>query len=206
MGGSGEEMSGGEGRAHCESDVSHLLHHVELAEQIEAVRHRALLHDGSVLGPHVRHVPQPVVNQAQAAAVERCADAAAAVVSTDDDVLDPQRVDGVLEDGEAVEVCVHHHVGHVAVDKELSGAQADDLVGRDAAVCASNPQIARGLLATQRRKEVRFLLGDFLGPGAVLVKELGDRAVGVTSVIHVVARHSPVVARRTAAASVAIDC
>ena len=73
--------------------------------------------------------------------------AAAAVVAADDDVLDLQHVDGVLQHRQAVQVGVHDDVGDVAVDEQLARQQADDLVGRHAAVGAADPQVARRLLA-----------------------------------------------------------
>ena len=49
---------------------------------------------------------------------------------------------------------MHDHVGDVAVDEELPRLQADDLVGRHPAVGASDPQVARGLLARETLEEV----------------------------------------------------
>ena len=51
-----------------------------------------------------------------------------------------QVVDGVGEHGEHAEVVVHHHVGDVTVDEDLSGAQA--LQNREAQETAKN--IKRG--------------------------------------------------------------
>ena len=47
-------------------------------------------------------------------------DAAAAMVATDDDVLNLDTVDGVFHHRQAVGVWVHHHVGHVAVNEYLT--------------------------------------------------------------------------------------
>jgi hypothetical protein len=57
-----------------------------------------------------------------------------------------QHVDRELHDGQAVEVGVHHHVGHVAVHEDLARLQAGDLVGRHAAVRAADPQVLARLI------------------------------------------------------------
>ena len=100
---------------------------------------------------HVLDVAQPVVDQAERRSQIRRPHAAAAVVAADDDVLDLQHVDGVLQHREAVEVGVDDDVGDVAVDEQLAGQQADDLVGRHAAVRAADPQVLRRLLRRERR-------------------------------------------------------
>ena len=91
-------------------------------------------------------------------AVQRRAHAAAAVVPADDDVADLQHVDRELDHREAVEVGVHDHVRDVAVDEELARQQADDLVGRHAAVGAADPQVLGRLLARKLGEELRVLL------------------------------------------------
>ena len=59
-------------------------------------------------------------------------------------------------------------VRHVAVHEQFAGQQADDLVGRDAAVGAADPQITRRLLTRQLRKEIRVTLVDAARPRAVV--------------------------------------
>jgi len=49
---------------------------------------------------------------------------------------------------------VHDDVGDVPMDEELAGQETDDLVRRNAAVRASDPQVPRLLLARQPREEV----------------------------------------------------
>ena len=51
------------------------------------------------------------------------------------------------------------------------GQQADDLVGRDAAVRAANPEVFGRLLRGQGRKEPGIALPDSLGPFTVVLKE-----------------------------------
>ena len=88
---------------------------------------------------HVPYVAQPVVDEAHLTALERGLHAAAAVVAADDDMLDLEDVHRVLQHGEAVEVGVHDDVGDIAVHEEFARQEADDLVGRHAAVRATNP-------------------------------------------------------------------
>ena len=68
----------------------------------------------------VLHVPQPVVDQPVAPALERGQHAAAAEVPADHDLLDAQHLDRVLQHRQAVEVGVHDDVGDVAVHEDLA--------------------------------------------------------------------------------------
>ncbi len=108
-----------------------------------------------VIALHVLHVPQPVVDQAVRLALHRRPHAAAAVMPADDHVLDLQHVDRELQHRQAVEVGVHDHVGDVAVHEQLARIEADDLVRRDAAVGAADPQELRGLLFLEPGEEGR---------------------------------------------------
>ena len=99
---------------------------------------------------------------------------AAAVVAAHDDVLDLEHVDRVLQHRQAVQIGVHDDVGDVAVDEQLARPQADDLVGRHAAVRAADPQVLRQLLRRQRPEEVGIVIGDAAGPAAVVVEKVGE--------------------------------
>ena len=125
-----------------------------------------------VLLPHVLDVAQPVVDEADAAVEQRGAHAAAAVVADDDDVPHLQHIDGELHHREAVEVGVDDDVGDVAVDEHFAGQQADDFVGRHAAVRAADPQILGVLLLGERGEEARLPRFDFRGPCAVVGEEM----------------------------------
>jgi hypothetical protein len=155
--------------------VAHLLDDVELAEPIEA---RRVAGAGGkfrrVQVAHVLHVAQPVVDQAERRVPRRRLHAAASVMAAHDDVLDPQHVDCVLQHGQAVQVRVHDNVGDVAMDEELAGEQADDLVGRHAAVRAPDPQILRRLLPGQRREELRVARPRMCRPASVVLEEIAQ--------------------------------
>jgi hypothetical protein len=118
----------------------------------------------------VAHVPQPVVDQPVLRALERRQHAAAAVVAADDDVPHLQHVDGVLQDGQAVEVGVHHDVGDVAMHEHLPGQPAHDLVRRHAAVGAADPEEFRGLLVDECLEEMG-IPGRHAGRPARIVRE-----------------------------------
>ena len=99
-----------------------------------------------MLRVHVLDVPEPVVGQANALVLKCRGNAAAAVVTADDDVFDLQHIHRELHHRQTVEVAVHDDVGNIAMHEELAGAQTYDLIGRHAAVCAADPQVARPLL------------------------------------------------------------
>ena len=138
-------------------NIGNLLDHVELAQTIDPLRrigHRGNL--GVVLRMHVLNVAQPVVGEADALILQRRRNSAASVVAAHDDVFDVEHIDGELHHRKTVQIGVHDYVGNVAMDEELAWQQADDVVGRYAAVRASDPQVARPLLLRQPRKEFRI--------------------------------------------------
>ena len=65
------------------------------------------------------------------------------------DMFDLQHIDRILQNSQAVEICVHDHIRHVAVDEDLTRHQAHYLVGGHAAIGAANPQVLRALLLRQ---------------------------------------------------------
>ena len=102
----------------------------------------------------------------------RGADAAAAVVAAHDDVLHVEHVHRELDHRQAVQIGVDDDVRHVAVDEQLARREADDLVGRDAAVGAADPQVLRRLLLREALKEIRVAARHLRRPGAVVVEEM----------------------------------
>ena len=118
---------------------------------------RPFLEQLGVFCAHVLHVLQPVVGKADAPVHERRADPRAAVVADDHDVLDPEQIDGELNDGKAVQVGMYDDVRDVAVDEHFAGRQADDLVRGDARIGAADPEILGRLLV----REAREVLGIF---------------------------------------------
>jgi hypothetical protein len=125
---------------------------------------------------HVLQVPQPVLGQARAALLDHRLHPTAAVVPDHEHMLDFQDLDGVLQRGQAIEVGVHHQVADVAVHEDLARSQSQDLVGRNAAVGATNPQVPRRLLLG-KPPEVAWILRHAAGrPGAIVLEQGLDAA------------------------------
>ena len=60
---------------------------------------------------------------------------------------------------------------------QLAGVEADDLVGRHAAVGAADPEVIRGLLSHQFVEKVRIAAGNGLGPAAIVLEQGLERGV-----------------------------
>ena len=90
----------------------------------------------------------------------------------DEDVFDLEHVHRVLDHRQAVEVSVQHHVGHVAMHKQITGQHADDLVGRYTGIGAADPQVFRGLLAGELGEEFGIFLFDRIRPAFVVIKQV----------------------------------
>ena len=156
------------------ADINYLFQNIEFAESVVTFFDRQAVYVGQMFVMHIVHMAQPQIDDADAGPVKCGQHAAAAVVADDHDVLDLEDIDGVLDHRQAVEVGMHHHVGDVAVDEELAGQQVHELIGRDAAVGAADPQVLRGLLFQQAREEARLAFLGAPGPGAVALEQLGQ--------------------------------
>ncbi len=132
-----------------------------------------------MLFPHVLHVAEPVVAQAQSGVLQRRPHAAAAVVPGDDDVPHLEHIHRELEDRETVEIGVHDQVGDVPMHEQLARIEADDLVGRDPAVGAADPEVCGGVLRRQAGEELGVLLPPRGGPRAVVGKQILKKAHGL---------------------------
>ena len=81
-------------------------------------------------------------------------------------------VDRELQHGQVVGVLRRRQIGDVAMDEEFAGIEIDDLVGRDPAVRAADPQIFGRLLPFEPPEEIG-VDGDLaLRPGAILGLEI----------------------------------
>ncbi len=123
-----------------DGDVRYLSHDVEFAKPVES---------GLLVGDRLERLPvqlihladrmQPVVDETATLAVDGGGDAAAAVMSDDDNVPHFQHLDGKLQHRQIVGVLGRREVGDVAMDEDLARRQADDLIGGHAAVGAADP-------------------------------------------------------------------
>ena len=121
----------------------------------------------------VFNMHQPFIEQRQigALSVKGGANAAAIIVTADDDVRNFEHLHGVLDDAEAVEVGGDHLIGDVAVRENGARQRVDDDVGRHAAVRAANPQEFGLLIGRETLEIAGIALTDFLGPGFVLKQQ-----------------------------------
>ena len=87
-------------------------------------------------------------------------------------MFDLKHINGELEHRQAVKVRMHNHVGHVPVNKQLTGQQIDNLVGRHTAVRTANPEIFRCLLVGQAVEKLGVLGLDAIGPGPVFFQKM----------------------------------
>ena len=93
-------------------------------------------------------------------------------MADDQDVFDAQHFDRVVNHRQRVEVGMHDDVADIAMDEDLARRQADDLVRRNAAVRAADPQVLGRLLVDQPREKIGILRVHALGPGLVVGKKV----------------------------------
>jgi hypothetical protein len=154
------------------ADIGHLLDDIEFAEASQPLPLPVLgIQKRKVFLKHVVDMTKPVVGQSDTVATKGGQDAAASVMSADDDMTDLEDIDGELDHRKGVEIGVGHDVGHISVNEDLAGSELDELLSRDPTVRASDPEIVGILLDCQFLKEPRVsppLLG---GPRAIPFKE-----------------------------------
>ena len=97
-------------------------------------------------------------------------------MAADNNMFHSQHLNRVLQDGMDVGIKRRHDIGDVAVYEQFPWTEANDLVGRHAAIGAADPQIVRRLLARQFGKKLRILSVDLVGPGLVALEEIFEGA------------------------------
>lgn len=117
---------------------------------------------------------EPVIDHAVAEVFGSGFYAAAAVVAADDDVADFEDIHGILYDGKEVEIGFDDDVGDVAVDENLTGCEAGDLVGGHAAVRTTNPEVLGALLVGEFAEKLWIVGVDIGGPLAVALEEVSQ--------------------------------
>lgn len=105
---------------------THRLHDIELDEAalLRVVARVAALDLVVVAVVDLADMAKPVVDETEPLAAHGEADAAAAVVPADDDVLDLEYLYSELHHRQAVQVAVHDDIGDVAVHENLARLQA----------------------------------------------------------------------------------
>lgn len=160
------------------ADVVHLLDNVQFAKPIERLGLRKIAEGFAVLLVNIPHVSQPVVAQPKTLPPKGCPHPAATIMSADNDVAHLQDIDRELHHRQAIQVRVHNQVGDIPLNKQFAGRETDNLVRRDPAVRATNPEIFRRLLLGKLKEKFRLYLPNSLGPGPVVFEEMIERFHG----------------------------
>lgn len=157
----------------CITHILNLLDDIDFAKSTKPILEVTDLTKLGAMHPvDVLQVQQPVIDEPELARFHGGTNAAAAVVTADDNVAYTQDVHRVLHDGKAIQIRMDDLVRDVTVDEQLTGQQADDLIRRDAAVRTSDPQMLRILLLSKLFEEIRLFLPDSLRPLTVAIEEI----------------------------------
>lgn len=153
-------------------DVAGLGDHIELAKSVHGGIGWEIGEFGVVGAVEGADAGEPVIDHAVADVFDGGFHAAAAIMAADDDVADFQNIHGILHDGKEVEIGFHDDVGDVAMDENLAGGEACDLIGGHAAVRATDPKVLRALLVGEFAEKIRVVGMDIGGPLAVALEEV----------------------------------
>lgn len=159
-------------------EVGHLRLHVQLGQQV-LVLLLAVHQLGLVSSPHLSDVGEPGLERSVVVLLEGCLYASASIMAGHDDVLHLQHLHRVLHHCQEIDVGWRCLVGHIAVHEQLSGLEADDLVGRHSGVRTADPEVLGLLQSEQAGEELRVLLEAFLGPLLVVVDDALDAQRGL---------------------------
>lgn len=122
------------------TDIRHLFDHAEFTQAARAfLVTRKCTKQRSMVQSDVLHMTQPVIGQSYRSSLCNRLDAATPIVADYHDVLDLQHFDRILKHRQAVQVCVYHQVGDIAMNEDLARTQAKDFVRRYPTVGAANP-------------------------------------------------------------------
>ncbi len=71
--------------------------------------------------------------------------AAASIVTANDHMFYFEMIHRIIQYCQQVYICMHYQVGHIAMNEDLSGLCVGDLIGRNTAVAAADPEEFRRL-------------------------------------------------------------
>src|SRR5215469_8498349 len=168
------------------SHILDLLNHIEFAQAVKpatlVLQRFELL---AVRSGQLANGMQPVVDEPPTFTIDGGADATAAVMSDNHNVLHFEDVDGKLEHGQIIGILRRSEIGDVAVDEQLAGVEPDNGIRRHSAIGAADPEIMGRLLAFEPPEEVRILRDHPRGPGAVSLFQV------VKQIVHVLPERTP---------------
>src|ERR1700694_5652013 len=122
------------------TDRLHLRQHIELADPVQA---RLIGRQGRELllvpPKESANWRQPMFDEPMLRAIENCANAAATIVSADNNVFDLERLDRKLQNGHAIEVRRMDDVRNVSVHEDLAWLQARDDIRGYATIGTADP-------------------------------------------------------------------
>lgn len=154
-------------------DIAALLVHIQLDNAIGFLIGVGDLVQLFLMQPvHVPNVPEPRIQDPQILRRKGRLDTPAPVMPAHDNVLDMQMAHSIVEHTHDVEIRVRDHIGDVAVDEGLSGLESRDLLGRDARIATSNPQILWLLARGEFLEEFRVFLLLLRGPLLVVGEDV----------------------------------
>jgi hypothetical protein len=104
------------------------------------------------------------------AAIQDCANAAASVMTTHDDMLYTKRLDCELKHGHAVEIGRIDQICDIAVNEDFAGRKACDHVGWDATIGTPDPKEVRFLQSNQAPEVVSVCCNALLRPLGICFK------------------------------------
>ena len=111
------------------ADIGHLFNDVQLAEPVQFFIFIIYGVKFILMVPvDILNMPQPSINKTISSFSKCSLDSTAAIMAADYDMFDPYDFNRILDNGQTVQVSMDNYVGDIAVDKNFTGHEVDDLV------------------------------------------------------------------------------